>query len=169
MSAPEQAQRRHAELSREIRAHDYRYYVLDDPLITDREYDELYHALRKLEEQYPELATHDSPTQRVGGTPRSELRMVTHVVPMMSLDNTYSEAELAEFARRVSGGLPSGKTAAFCVEPKLDGASIEILYRDGRLVEGSTRGDGTTGEDVTLNLKTIRSLPLTIPYAGPLT
>jgi DNA ligase (NAD+) len=169
MSSEAKARSRHAELVSEIRAHDHRYYALDDPSISDREYDQLYRELRELEASYPELASADSPTQRVGTTVRGALKNVRHVAPMMSLDNTYSEAELRDFARRVEGGLPTGARARFCVEPKLDGASIEILYRDGRLVAGSTRGDGEHGEDITENLRTIRSLPLTIPYAGPLT
>lgn len=160
---------RHAELVREIRQHDYRYYVLDDPNVSDREYDALYTDLRRLETEHPELVTTDSPTQRVGAAPRSELATVEHVVPMMSLDNTYDSAELAEFVRRVRAGLPAGHEPSFCVEPKLDGASIEILYRDGRLAGGSTRGDGITGEEVTPNLRTMRSLPLNIEYRGPLT
>jgi DNA ligase (NAD+) len=149
--------------------HDHRYYVLDDPSISDRDYDALYAELRALEAAHPELSTPDSPTQRVGATPRGALKTVEHVVPMTSLDNTYSSEELAEFVARVVGGLPASAEPTFCVEPKLDGASIEILYRDGRLVSGSTRGDGVTGEDVTLNLRTMRSLPLTIAYARPLT
>lgn len=160
---------RHRKLVEEIRAHDHRYYVLDDPAISDRDYDALYAELRSLEARHPELSTPDSPTQRVGGSPRGELRTVPHVVPMMSLDNTYGEADLAEFVRRVRQGLPAAQEPAFCVEPKLDGGSIEVLYRDGKLVQGSTRGDGQSGEEVTQNLRTIRSLPLTIPYRGNLT
>ena len=136
---------RHAELTREIRAHDYRYYVLDDPLIGDREYDALYAELARLEAEHPELASADSPTRRVGGAPRTDLKTVEHVVPMMSLDNTYDQKELDEFVRRVHAGLPHGATPAFCVEPKLDGASVEILYRDGKFAGGSTRGDGVAG------------------------
>ena len=171
MTAPADVRERHAALSREIHAHDYRYYVLDDPLIGDREYDALYRELRDLEERYPELSSADSPTQRVGGAPRSgsELVNVQHVVPMMSLDNTYSLEELGEFVRRVNEGLPTGAVPSFCVEPKLDGASVEILYRDGKLAGGSTRGDGISGEDVSVNLRTMRTLPLTIDYKGPLT
>jgi DNA ligase (NAD+) len=161
--------KRHAELVLSLRAHDHRYHVLDDPLISDREYDALYAELRALEAAHPELVTPDSPTQRVGAAPRSELKTVPHVVPMTSLDNTYDADELAEFVRRVEGGLPARAAAAYCVEPKLDGASIEILYRNGLLESGSTRGDGLTGEDVTLNLRTMRSLPLRIDYEGPLT
>jgi len=149
--------------------HDHRYYVLDDPEISDREYDALYAELRALEAAHPELMTADSPTQRVGAAPRADMKTVPHVVPMTSLDNTYGTDDLAEFVRRVMDGLPESAKPEFCVEPKLDGASIEILYRNGRLASGSTRGDGLTGEDVTMNLRTMRSLPLTIDYKGPLT
>lgn len=160
---------RHRKLVEEVRAHDHRYYVLDDPQIGDREYDALYAELRELERKHPDLATPDSPTQRVGGAPRGELRTVPHVVPMMSLDNTYGESDLREFVRRVRQGLPAAVEPSFCVEPKLDGGSIEVLYRDGALFQGSTRGDGQSGEEITQNLRTIRSLPLTIAYKKNLT
>jgi DNA ligase (NAD+) len=160
---------RHRKLSEEVRAHDHRYYVLDDPQISDREYDALYTELRQLEEQHPELKTAQSPTQRVGGAPTGELPTVPHVLPMMSLDNTYGKDDLAEFMRRVRQGLPAALEPSFCVEPKLDGGSIEVLYRDGKLFQGSTRGDGQSGDDITQNLRTIRSLPLTIPYTGNIT
>ncbi len=160
---------RHAELVREIKAHDYRYYVLDDATISDREYDKLYRELRDLEEANPKLLTPDSPTQRVGDQPRSDLRTIKRETPMMSLDNTYNDEELAEFMRRVTDRLKSGAKVKYCVEPKLDGGSIEILYRDGRLAQGTTRGDGKSGEEITENLRTIRSLPLTIEHKGPLT
>ncbi len=160
---------RHRKLVEEIRAHDHRYYVLDDPQISDRDYDSLYAELRELEGAHPELVTAASPTQRVGDAPRGELKTVPHVVPMMSLDNTYGEADLSEFIRRVRQGLPAAVTPSFCVEPKLDGGSIEVLYRDGQLALGSTRGDGQSGEEITQNLRTVRSLPLTIPYRGNLT
>jgi DNA ligase (NAD+) len=169
MQPPKDAAARHEQLVSEIRAHDYRYYVLDDPSITDRQYDTLLRELRDLEEQHPSLRTKESPTNRVSGALRSDLRSVRHVERMMSLDNTYSEAELGEFLRRVKDGLRAGTEISFCVEPKLDGASIEVLYREGRLTEGSTRGDGEYGEEITENLRTIRSLPLTIPYRGSLT
>jgi DNA ligase (NAD+) len=169
VAARSKAKARHDALVAEIRSHDYRYYVLDDPALSDREYDALYAELRTLENEHPELKTSLSPTQRVGDALRTDLRTVPHVVPMMSLDNTYNDADLAEFERRVIGGLPAGMTAEFCVEPKLDGASVEISYRDGELVGGSTRGDGVRGEEITANLKTMRSLPLTIPYRQPLT
>lgn len=166
---PQAARRRHAELVAEIRAHDYRYHVLDDPSISDQTYDSLYAELRTLEAEHPELGTADSPTQRVGAGPRTDLRSVRHAVPMMSLDNTYNTAELTEFVRRVRDGLPSRAEPQFCVEPKLDGASVEILYRDGKLTEGSTRGDGVTGEEIAANLRTMRSLPVTIDVTEPVT
>jgi DNA ligase (NAD+) len=165
----DEAKRRHDELCRELAVHDHRYHVLDDPLISDIEYDALYRELRELEAARPDLVTPDSPTQRVGAAPRVGFETVKHVVPMMSLDNTYSPEDVKEFVRRVTGGLREGATPSFCVEPKLDGASIEVLYRDGRLAGGSTRGDGITGEDITLNLRTMRTLPLRIDYRGPLT
>jgi DNA ligase (NAD+) len=160
---------RHRKLVEEIRAHDHRYHVLDDPQISDQEYDALYAELRALEQQHPQLASAESPTQRVGSSLRGELRTVPHVTAMMSLDNTYGKDDLREFFRRVEQGLPAALKPTFSVEPKLDGGSIEVLYREGKLVLGSTRGDGQSGEDVTQNLRTIRSLPLTIPYLKNLT
>ncbi len=169
MSGASRPKERHAELTRELRAHDYRYYVLDDPVITDRQYDALYQELVALEARHPELRSADSPTHRVGDALRTDLHTVPHVERMMSLDNTYSEDELGEFFRRVDDGLPNDTEVAFVVEPKLDGGSIEVLYRDGKLAGGSTRGDGISGEDILENLRTIRSLPLTIDYREPLT
>lgn len=168
MSAPDVTAQYQA-LLREIRGHDHRYYVLDDPIITDFEYDELYQKLIQLEAAHPELVTPDSPTQRVGAGLRTGLITVPHAVPMTSLDNTYSEAELRDFIRRATENLPAGSQLRFCVEPKLDGASVEILYRGGRLVQGSTRGDGQVGEDITENLRTIRALPPTVDMEEPLT
>jgi DNA ligase (NAD+) len=166
---PKSPEQRHAELTRAIRAHDYRYYVLDDPVVSDREYDRVYRELVDLEAEHPHLVTPESPTQRVGDRPRAELRTVRHVAAMQSLDNTYTDEELGEFERRVLERLPAGIPPRFCVEPKLDGGSVEVLYRGGRLVSGSTRGDGMSGEDITENLRTIRSLPLLIDYQEPLT
>ena len=123
---------RHAALARAVRLHDHRYYVLDDPQISDREYDALYAELRALEAAHPELLTADSPTQRVGGAPRSDMKTVEHVVPMTSLDNTYGKDDLSEFLRRVIGGLPASAKPAFCVEPKLDGGSIEVRHEGSR-------------------------------------
>ena len=169
MTVPPEARARHEALLGEIRAHDYRYYVMDDPVVTDHDYDALYRELRALEERHPRLRTKDSPTQRVGGAPRGDLRTVPHVERMMSLDNAYGEDDLSEFLRRVAEGLPAGADVLFSVEPKLDGASIEVLYRGGRLAAAITRGDGESGEDVTENLRTVRSLPLSIPWEEPLT
>jgi DNA ligase (NAD+) len=160
---------RHAQLVREIDAANYRYYVLDDPLLTDAEFDALLRDLQDLETGHPELATPDSPTRRVGGEPRASVVQVKRPVRMLSLDNTYSSEELGEFFRRVREGLPEGEVPRFCVEPKLDGASVEVVYGGGRLVQATTRGDGETGEDITENVRTIRSVPLRIAYLEPLT
>ncbi|HEX7603593.1 MAG TPA: hypothetical protein VF316_18370, partial [Polyangiaceae bacterium] len=160
---------RHAALCREIEAHNYRYYVLDDPIVSDAEFDALLRRLRAMEAETPELATADSPTQRVGGEARGEVLKVRHTVRMFSLDNAYSTEDLGEFFRRVDEGLPTGETARFVVEPKLDGASVEVVYEGGKLVSASTRGDGETGEDITVNLRTMRSVPLTIAHHGRLT
>ncbi len=160
------AARRHADLVREIGAHNYRYYVLDDPVITDAEFDVLLRELKAIEEAHPELATADSPTQRVGGEARTRVVQVKHESRMLSLDNAYTFDELGEFHRRVVEGLPESETPRFCVEPKLDGAGVEVVYDEGFLVQASTRGDGTTGEDITQNVRTIRSVPLKIPHRG---
>jgi DNA ligase (NAD+) len=161
--------RRHAELTREIDAHNYRYYVLDDPVVTDADFDRVLRELRAIEEANPALATPDSPTRRVGGVARSTVVQVKHAVRMLSLDNAYAPAELSEFHRRVLDALPDNQTPSFCVEPKLDGASVEVIYEGGRLVQASTRGDGQTGEDITENVRTIRSVPLRIEHQGKLT
>jgi DNA ligase (NAD+) len=160
---------RHARLAAEIESHDYRYYVLDDPTVSDAEFDRLLRELRNLEAEYPELAAPDSPTMRVGGEPRTSVTHVTHVPRMLSLDNTYSLEELSEFFRRVRDGLKAGESTHFCVEPKLDGASVEVVYEGGRLVQASTRGDGERGEDITANVRTIRSTPLKIRHTERLT
>lgn len=154
-----QAKARHAKLVEEIRRHDYAYYVQARPLISDQEYDRLYRELVDLEKQFPELVTPDSPTQRVGGQPLSEFKPSPHLAPMLSLDNTYSQAELRDFVERVQRLLP-GERLDWVVEPKVDGVAINLRYQDGLLAVGATRGDGTTGDDITANLKTIRSLPL---------
>ncbi len=161
--------KRHADLVREIGAHNYRYYVLDDPSVTDAEFDLLLRELRAIEDAHPELRTPDSPSQRVGGESRTSVVQVKHSTRMLSLDNAYSAEELAEFHRRVVEGLPESETPRFCVEPKLDGASVEVIFDGGRLVQASTRGDGTTGEDITQNVRTIRSVPMTIAHTGKIT
>jgi DNA ligase (NAD+) len=153
-----EAQIRHAELAEQIRAHDYAYYVLANPVISDQEYDRLYHELIELEKRFPDLVTPESPTQRVGGEPLTEFKPVQHLAPMMSLDNTYSQAELRDFVARVQRVLPDQRLD-WIVEPKVDGVAVNLRYEKGVLTVGATRGDGTTGDDITVNLKTIRSVP----------
>jgi DNA ligase (NAD+) len=144
-----------------IRHHEHRYYVLDDPEITDAEFDRLMNQLKKLEAAHPELITPDSPTQRVGGKPREGFVKAVHSVPMLSLDNAYSEEELRNWERRVHE--LSGRTdVEYVCELKLDGMSLALRYEAGKLTRGITRGDGSTGEDVTLNVRTVRSVPLSI-------
>ena len=146
----------------QIRHHEYRYYVLDDPEITDAAFDQLMIQLKKLEAEHPELITPDSPTQRVGGKPREGVVKAAHSSPMLSLDNTYSIDELRNWERRVHE-LSGREDIDYVCELKLDGMSLALLYENGRLVRGITRGDGTVGEDVTLNVRTVRSIPLSIP------
>ncbi|TAM81085.1 MAG: NAD-dependent DNA ligase LigA [Acidobacteria bacterium] len=148
-------------LREEIRYHEHRYYVLDDPEISDAKFDELVRRLQKMEQAHPELVTPDSPTQRVGGQPAEEFAKVRHSAPMLSLDNTYSVDELRDFDRRVCE-LSGRQQVPYVAELKLDGLSMALTYEDGVLVRGLTRGDGVTGEDVTQNVKTIRSVPLKI-------
>src|SRR5579864_7532522 len=145
----------------EIRHHEYRYFVLDDPEISDFDFDKLVEQLKKLEAEHPDLITPDSPTQRVGGKPREGVVKVAHSSPMLSLDNTYSEEELRAWERRVHE-LSGRKDVDYVCELKLDGMSLALVYEDGRLVRGVTRGDGTIGEDVTLNVRTVRTIPLFI-------
>ncbi|HXU20535.1 MAG TPA: NAD-dependent DNA ligase LigA, partial [Verrucomicrobiae bacterium] len=149
------------ELREKIRHHEYLYYVLDDPKISDATFDRLMEQLKKLEGENPNLVTPDSPTQRVGGAPREGFRKVRHKTPMMSLDNAFSFEALAEFDRRVRQTTGREKVEYAC-EQKFDGLSLSLIYEKGKLVAGVTRGDGTTGEDVTPNVRTIRSIPLGI-------
>jgi DNA ligase (NAD+) len=149
-------------LREKIRHHEYRYYVLDDPEISDFDFDKLVEQLKKLEAEHPELITPDSPTQRVGGKPREGVVKVAHSSPMLSLDNTYSEDELRAWERRVHE-LSGRKDVDYVCELKLDGMSLVLIYEDGALSRGVTRGDGSIGEDVTLNVRTVRSIPLAIP------
>ncbi len=154
-----QAKARHAELVEEIRAHDHAYYVLARPRITDRDYDRLYRDLLDLEKEHPDLVTPDSPSQRVGGQPLTAFAPVRHSIPMLSLDNTYSKEELGQFVVRVQRLLPD-ETLDWTLEPKVDGVAVSLRYEHGRLAIGATRGDGTTGDNITANLKTIRTVPL---------
>ncbi len=146
-------------LREEIREHDYRYYVLNEPTISDYEYDQLMQKLILLERQHPELVTPDSPTQRVSGEPTKEFPTVVHEVPMLSLGNTYTQDELYEFEKRLQNFLP-GEKFEYVTELKFDGIAVSLIYRDGLLVQGATRGDGERGDDITNNLKTIHSIPL---------
>ena len=150
------------ELRRLIRHHEERYYVLNDPEIADVEFDALMRELAQLESENPDLASDDSPTRRVGGRAAAGFETVEHAEPMLSLDNAYSEEELRAFDDRVRRGLgeDAGRDIAYVAELKIDGVSIALTYVDGRLVRGATRGDGTRGEDVTSNLRTIRAIPL---------
>jgi DNA ligase (NAD+) len=157
--------RRIDELRREIREHDYRYYVLDQPTISDEEYDRLFAELVRLERAHPELITPDSPTQRVAGGVSERFATVRHAAPMLSLDATTSEAEIRQFVQRTAQTL--GKRAAWVLEPKYDGLSVELVYESGQLVTAATRGDGELGEDVTANARTIRGLPLRLRGDAP--
>lgn len=148
-----------AELRRQIETANYNYYILDNPTISDAEYDRLMRELERLEATYPELKTADSPTQRIGNKPLDEFKTVTHRIPLLSLDNAMDEGEIREFVARVQKGL-SNQDIQFVCEPKIDGLAVELVYENGVFVSGSTRGDGVTGEDITQNLKTIRSIPL---------
>jgi DNA ligase (NAD+) len=151
-----------AALRDQIRHHEYRYYVLDNPEVSDADFDVLMNELKRLEAAHPEIITPDSPTQRVGGKPREGFVKARHSSPMLSLDNAYSEEELRDWERRVHE--LSGRTdLEYMCELKLDGMSLALVYSDGRLERGITRGDGNIGEDVTLNVRTVRSIPLSIP------
>ena len=156
----EEAQKRLEELRELINYHNYRYYVLDDPEIPDAEYDRLMQELLELERQFPDLVTPDSPSQRVGAPPREEFETVPHTVPMLSLDNAFSEEDIREFDERVHRLLGVTGPIEYVAEPKLDGLGVELVYENGLLTVGSTRGDGYVGENVTANLKTIKSIPL---------
>ncbi|TCV90151.1 NAD-dependent DNA ligase LigA [Sulfurirhabdus autotrophica] len=152
-------------LREEIERHNYQYYVLDAPVIPDVEFDKLFRELQELEANFPELASSDSPTQRIGGAPLKEFSQVTHRTPMLSLNNAFAEEEVIAFDHRVREGLGIDNVE-YAVEPKFDGLAITLSYENGQLVKGATRGDGNTGEDVTANLRTINSIPLRL-HANP--
>ena len=154
------------DLRMQLNDHNYRYYVLDDPLISDSEYDQLFRELQKLETDNPNLITEDSPTHRVGAEPLSSFGSWTHRMPMLSLANAMNEDELAAFDTRVKKGLDTEKDLEYMAEPKLDGLAVELVYENGFFVNGSTRGDGITGEDITQNLKTITAIPLSLRKNG---
>lgn len=155
-----------SELRREIEGHNYRYYILDDPSVPDAEYDRLMSELTELESRFPELIISESPTQRVGASPVAGFEQVRHELPMLSLDNAFSNESVADFDQRVRDRLETDGPIVYAVEPKIDGTAISILYEDGKLQRAATRGDGTTGEDVTHNVRTISSIPLQLHGAG---
>lgn len=161
LTEKDKARKRIEQLRTLIRQYDYAYYVEAQPLISDRDYDKLFAELVELERQYPDLITPDSPTQRVGGEPLSEFAHVQHRRPMLSLANTYTQEEVLDFDRRVREALEN-EPYQYCCELKFDGVAISLHYRQGRFVLGATRGDGFTGDDITQNLRTIRSLPLVV-------
>lgn len=160
MTIPKHIEKRIKKLRNEINEHNYRYYVLDNPTIPDSEYDRLFRELQKLEEKHPESVTPDSPTQRVGAEPIKGFGQVRHEISMLSLSNAFSEEELIAFDERVRQRLNTSEMIEYVCEPKLDGVAISLLYENGELVRGATRGDGTVGEDVTQNVRTIKSIPL---------
>lgn len=161
-SIPQEVGARVKELREQINYHNYRYYVLDDPVISDAEFDRLLQELTRLEEQYPELLTPDSPTQRVGAAPLEKFETVAHRQPMLSLENAFSEAEAREFDERLQRFLRTTTDFHYVMEPKMDGTAIELVYEHGRFTVGSTRGDGIRGENVTQNLKTVHTIPLQV-------
>ena len=163
MTAPKATIAKLESLRDQIRHHNYRYHVLDDPEVPDAAYDRLMRELQAIEKDFPELVTVDSPTQRVGDAPVSTFGTVKHELPMLSLDNAFAEAELRDFHRRVMDRLEledGGEKFVYAAEPKLDGAAVSLLFKDGQLVRGATRGDGNNGEDITHNVRTIESIPL---------
>src|SRR6516162_2349426 len=166
MAVPPKVAGRAAKLRAQIEAHNHAYYVLDSPTISDAEFDQLFRELEALERDYPELVSPDSPTQRVSGEPAAEFAAVTHKVPMLSLSNALTEQEAEAFDRRVRDGL-GVQPVEYAVEPKFDGLAVSIVYEDGRLTAGATRGDGYSGENVTANLRTVHAIPLQLPRQAP--
>jgi DNA ligase (NAD+) len=162
----ERAKERIEALRDEIEVHNHRYYVKDDPSISDAQYDKMIRELEKLEKQYPTLASPFSPTQRVGGRPREGFATLRHLTPMMSLANAFDKSELRDFERRVSQALP-GEPVSYVVEPKIDGLAVSLIYENGIMSRGATRGDGEMGEDISANLKPIRSVPLQLHQVVP--
>ena len=161
---PDTVARRVSALREEIEQHDRRYYLDAKPTISDREYDALMRELIDLEAAHPELKTPDSPTQRVGGDVQGSLKPVTHAVPMLSIDNTYSEEEVRAFDAKVRRGLDDDAVVRYVLEPKIDGASVSLRYEDSHLVLAATRGRGNTGDDITANAKTIQAIPLKLKH-----
>ena len=140
--------------------HNYRYYVLDDPEVSDAEYDRLMQALIRLEQAYPQLARTDSPSVRVGAPPLTKFETLTHSIAMLSLDNAFNDDDILEFDRRVKRNLDTDSEISYTAEPKMDGVAVELVYENGKLSAASTRGDGVTGELITANVSTIGAVPL---------
>ncbi len=153
-------------LREEINHHNHLYHSLDAPEISDAEFDRLFNSLQKIEEQYPDLIQDDSPTRRIGGVPLSDFTQITHERPMLSLNNAFSDADLADFERRIAKRLETTETIDYACEPKIDGVAVSLLYENGALMRAATRGDGTTGEDITLNVRTIGAVPLGLLGSG---
>jgi len=165
-TARDRAAKEAAELRQALETHNYQYHVLDNPLVSDAEYDRLFRRLVELEREFPDLATADSPTLKVGAPPLAKFTTVQHTMPMLSLNNAMDSKELIEFEERIQRFLKRSERIEYAVEPKIDGLAVELVYIDGKFTVGSTRGDGINGEDITLNLKTIRSIPLTLRAGG---
>jgi len=165
-AVPARIAQRAAKLRTDLDAHNYRYYVEDAPAVSDAEYDGLWRELQAIEHDYPELATPDSPTQRVGGQPATEFDPVTHRVPMLSLNNAFADEEVESFDRRVRTAL-GAERVDYAVEPKFDGLAVSLVYERGQFTLGATRGDGYTGENVTANLRTVRAIPMRLPAGAP--
>ena len=146
-------------LREQLSEHSYRYYVLDDPEITDAQYDRLFSELQLLEHQYPDLIAADSPTARIGSKPDKGFAQIKHELPMLSLSNAFSDEDVSAFVNRVSDRLGRQDDIEFAAEPKLDGLAVSLIYKNGLLAQAATRGDGSTGEDITANIKTINRYP----------
>src|SRR5512139_235820 len=152
-----------SELRAQVNFHNYRYHVLDDPVISDVEYDRLLNDLKKIEAEHPEWITPDSPTQRVGGQVSERFAKVPHPAPILSLANAFNGNDVRDWYARIAKLIPAGRQVQFTVEPKIDGLTVVLHYRDGVFVQGTTRGNGTIGEDITPNLRTVKAVPLKIP------
>ncbi|HAT40466.1 MAG TPA: DNA ligase [Rheinheimera sp.] len=163
----QQAQQRCIELHQQLHQHNHHYYVLDNPTIPDTDYDALFQELKRIESEFPQLVTADSPTQRVGAAPLDKFGQVAHQVPMLSLDNAFDAADFQAFYQRMADRLDQQVEFVFCAEPKLDGLAVSIRYEQGVLVQAATRGDGFTGEDITANVRTIRAIPLRLQGEVP--
>jgi DNA ligase (NAD+) len=167
MPADKSTQTEIERLRQELQQHNYQYHVLDEPLITDQAYDRLFRRLQQLEQEFPELLSPDSPTQRVGSDPASQFETVKHEVAMLSLDNAFDDDEMLAFDRRLRERLEQESSLAYCAEPKLDGLAVSLLYEGGKLVRAATRGDGRSGENITANVRTIKSVPLKLQGVKP--